>query len=82
MSKFSLEISYKQVEDLIDKLPVRDKIRLVRKIEQQTWAKKLDQAVLKIRNRLSKNPLSPQEVDRICQQTRKRNHRERAKRHS
>ena len=37
--KFTLELNPADVEQLVDKLSLDDKIKLVRKLENETWAR-------------------------------------------
>lgn len=65
-----LELSSAQVETLVNRLSIEDKIRLVRKLETQTWAKRLDGVVSRIRRRFRENPLPDREIKKICDQKR------------
>lgn len=73
----SLELSPHQVERLIEKLPMENKIKLVRKLENETWAKRFDEVVSRIRKRIKENPISDKEITKICKETRKRLYNER-----
>jgi len=76
MSKFTLELN---IKELIEKMPMNKKIELVRELERETWAKRLDQVVKKIRKRFRRRPLSFRKITQICEEVRQR-HYERTKR--
>ena len=79
VNKVTLELNPNQVEELVERLSIEDKIRLVRKLEQETWAKRLDEVVSRIRKRFRQNPLSDKEITQICEETRQRLYNERTK---
>ena len=74
-----LELNPNQVEKLVERLPLEDKIRLVRKLEGETWARRLDEVVFRIRKRFKSNPISDKEITQICEETRQRLYNERNK---
>lgn len=78
-NKITLELSPNQIESLVDKLSIEEKIRLVRKLEQETWARRLDAVVSRIRNRFKRNPISDKEITLICEEVRQRLYNERTK---
>jgi hypothetical protein len=79
MSKINLSLDVKDVEKLVEKLSIPDKIRLVRKLEQETWAKRLDEVVSRVKKKFKKAPLSDKEITKICKETRRRLYNERTK---
>ena len=78
-NKVVLELNPDEVERLVEKLSIEDKIRLVRKLENETWARRLDDVVLKIRRRFRERPISNKEIIQICEETRQRLYNERTK---
>ena len=78
-NKITLELNPNQVEELVEKLSIQDKIRIVRKLQQETWAKRLDDVVFRIRKHFKQNPISDKEITRICEETRQRLYNERVK---
>lgn len=78
-NKVTLELNPKEVEELVEKLSIEDKIRLVRRLENETWAKRLDEVVSRIRKRFKRNPISDREIRRICEETHQRLYNERTK---
>ena len=71
INKISLELNPSQVEALVDKLPAREKIRLVRKLTRQTWAKQLDNIVTRIRKRFKESPISDKEIQQEIEEVRR-----------
>lgn len=59
------------VEAIVKQLPLRDKIRLMRYLERETWAKQLDEAVGRIRTRPAVQRLSFREINRVVAEVRK-----------
>ena len=60
--KFSKEFSVEQIEGLVNQLPMDKKIRLVRKLEKETWAKRLQNIFDKTDVRRKKSRLSSKEI--------------------
>lgn len=78
-NKITLELNPGDVEELVEKLSVQDKIKLVRKLENETWAQRLDEVVSRIRKRFNQAPISSKEIQQICEETRQKLYNERAK---
>lgn len=79
--KFTLELNPADVEQLVDKLSLDDKIKLVRKLENETWARRLDEVVFRIRKCFKQTPISDKEILRICKETRQKLYDERINGH-
>ncbi len=79
----ALNLDIKQVENLVEKLVeklnINQKIRLVRKLEEETWQKRMKQIVANVRQRAKKNPISRKEITRICEDVRQELYEERIK---
>ena len=67
----TLELSPHQVETLVERLPLQDKIRLVRKLENETWAKRLDSVVQRIRCKVRAAGISDKKIERLCEDVKK-----------
>ena len=78
-NKVILELNPNVVEELVEKLSIQDKIKLVRKLENETWAKRLHEVVSRIRKRFKEAPISDKEIRQICEETRQRLYNERLK---
>lgn len=68
------------ITTILKQLPLREKLRLVRQLEQETWATQLDDVVTRIRSRRSVQELSPKEITRIVEDVRKSRYARRSRR--
>ena len=59
------------IEELVERLPINDKIKLVRKLEKATWAARWDQLLAKIDERVKKNPITDEEIEQVVREVRK-----------
>ena len=50
------------MEEMLDKLPFREKIRLLRKMEEKTWGRRMDELLKRIDERRKKYPISSKET--------------------
>ena len=60
--KVSVNLTADQIEGMIEQLPMKDKIRLVRKLEKNTWAKRLQDVFDQTNARRKKAKLSSKEI--------------------
>ena len=81
-TKIALELDTSQVERLVAKMPIEAKIRLMQKLEKETWAIRLDSVVAKIRGKLKGKKLTDKEITLICQETRQKLYNGRSKSHN
>ena len=72
MIKLAKRAKFKQILILVQKLPKRDKLRLLKQLEQETWAAQLDEVVKPIRNRMRANQITDSDIDRIVEEVRQR----------
>ena len=72
MVQLAKKLKLTQVVVLIRKLSERDKIRLLERLEEETWASKLESQVNRIRMRLKANPITDSDIDRIVEEVRER----------
>ena len=70
-SNISLEISPSQVENLVEKLPLENKLHLVRRLEKETFAGRIDSVVNKMRQRIRSAKISAKDIDRICEEVKR-----------
>lgn len=70
-NKITLELNPSEVEGLVEKLSIEDKIRLVRRLEQETWARKLNLVTQRIRRNIKKTKISAREIDNICEEVKR-----------
>lgn len=77
--KVMLEFKPNQIEEILEKLSIQEKLRIIRKFENQTWAKRLDDVIGRIRKGFRQNPISDKEITQICEETRQKIYNERNK---
>lgn len=70
-NKITLDLNIAQIEKLVDKLPAQEKIRLVRKLEQETLRVRWDWLLSTIDKRLKKHPISKAEIAQEIRAVRK-----------
>ena len=80
MSKIAIELNTKQIESMIDQLTISDKLKIVHKLEKETWHHRFKKLLHKIDGNLEKYPISEEEITHTVEETRqklydKRNHR-------
>lgn len=61
-NKITLELDTSTVERLVERMPTEAKIRLVRKLERETWGKRIDKLLKRIDQRRKKYPISQKEI--------------------
>ena len=68
----TLELSPNQVENLAEKLPLRNKIHLAHKLAKETtWQERLDTVTTRMRASVKKARVSTKSIDRICEEVKK-----------
>ena len=80
MVKLADRLKLKQIIVLIKRLPQRDKLKLLRELEQETWASKLEEVVSGIRNRGKESQITDSDIDRIVEEVRERRYQARSSR--
>lgn len=68
------KISLKQIEQAVEALPQAEKIRLVRRLERQTWGDRLDRLLARIDARVKRRPVSETQVTALVEQVRQELH--------
>ncbi len=71
MGKVTIEINKRQVESIIEQFGITDKLKLVKKLERETRKERWSELISKIRKRYKKNPISDEEIRRICKEVRR-----------
>jgi|GEM_PF-1645834 len=62
-NKITLDLDVKQVEKLVEKLPLEEKLKLVRKLEKETLRKRWGKILKDIDKRLKRFPISKKEIE-------------------
>lgn len=70
MSNNTIQVSV-DFNQLINRLNMNDKIRLVRKLEEETLEPRMSALLKKIDKRYTKKPISEQEINKIVKKVRK-----------
>ena len=78
MVQLAKKLKLTQVVVLIRKLSERDKIRLLERLEEETWASKLESQVNRIRMPLKANPITDSDIDRIVEEVREQRYQTRS----
>ena len=71
MPKVTIDFSIQQIELIVARLPIQQKLRLVRKLEKETLKERWKRLLKGIQDNLKKYPMSEEEVDQEIQQARK-----------
>ena len=80
-NNITFDFSPAQVESLAEKLPIENKIRLIHRLERETWASKLDNLTQRIRRRIKSQGITDKEINRICEVVRKERYARNQSRH-
>ena len=70
MIKVNVELDIKEAQNLIRQMPMEDKIKLVRELSKETWAKRMAKVFKSIDQRRKKHPISQKEINRIVEEAR------------
>ena len=71
---FMIKLSSKQVDQWIDQLPLREKMRLVQKLEQETLKQRWNGILKDIDKRLKQFPISTNDIAQEIKAYRQRQH--------
>ena len=71
MPKVTIDFSIQQIELIVARLPIQQKLRLVRKLEKETLKERWKRLLKGIQDNLKKYPMSEEEMDQEIQQARK-----------
>ena len=71
MFRLTMEVDFKDAVEAIRHMPIKDKIRLIRALERETWFKRIDQILKNIDRRRRKLKISSKEISREIQKARR-----------
>lgn len=71
-NKIILELKPNQVEELVERLPIQEKIKLAAQLDRETWDIRFNELIRKIRQRAKKSSISEKGIRRACQRVRTR----------
>lgn len=78
MSKITLELDNKQVEKIVESLPMGEKLILVRKLERETRRERWDNLFKIIDERVKKHPMAKREINKEIELARKEHYAKRS----
>ncbi len=62
MAELTLKLEFEQFFSLIEQLDIEQKIKLLRKLENETWNTRFDDLIQRIWLRIDKYPISEEEI--------------------
>jgi len=71
MSKVSLELDTKELKRLIERMSIEDKIKLIKELERETWAKRITKVLKNIDARRKKYKISNREISQEIEKARR-----------
>lgn len=66
-----VSIDIEAIEQLIEALKPKDRLQLLKHLEESLWKSRLGQVVTKMRKRTRERGITDEEIDRICEEVRK-----------
>ena len=72
MIKITTEVDIKDAVEAIRRMPIEDKIKLIRTLERETWYKRIDQILKNIDKRRRTLKISSKEISREIQKARRK----------
>lgn len=70
MSRVTLDLDIKEAKDLIEQMSLEEKIKLLRALEKETWAKRIDQTLKNIDARRKKYKISTTDISQEIEKAR------------
>ena len=70
MSNVTLELDVKEAKRLIKQMTLEDKIKLVRELQRETWAKRMDAILKNIDERRKRFKISDKEISKEIEKAR------------
>lgn len=80
MVKFGKRLKWREILNLVEQLPERDRLRLFKQLEQKAWARQLEKAVRPIRVRLKSRKITDADINRVVEEVRLRRYESRTSR--
>jgi len=70
MFRITVDIDPQQIEQIIDRMPMREQIKLVEHLEKKTWPNRFKALLQRIDHKASQYPVSEKEIDQACEKIR------------
>ena len=71
MPSVNINLRINDISTIVEQLDIREKIKLIKKLEEETWSMRFDQLLGRIRRRVKQYPISEQEIFHEVEQTKK-----------
>lgn len=71
MSKVTLELNDKEIEKLVEKLPMEDKVRIARRLSKETIRARWNKILQNIDERRKKYPITEEEITKEIEAVRR-----------
>ena len=71
MPTVNINLRINDISKIVEQLNIREKTKLIKKLEEETWSMRFDQLLGKIKRRVKQYPISEQEIIHEVEQTRK-----------
>lgn len=68
----SKKLNTGQIEELVERLPMQDKIKLAAQLDRETWDIRFGRLVKEIRQKAKKSSISERGIRQACQRARAR----------
>lgn len=79
MAKAVQELTLEQIESAVDRLDTKSKVKLLEKISSETRKARWEPLFKRLEDRYRKNPISEEEIVRICKDVRKERYAKKTK---
>ncbi len=70
MASVAIRIGLRDLERAVDALPQADKLRLIQRLERQTWGTRIGRLLARIDARVKRHPLSEGQITSLVEQVR------------
>lgn len=77
MPQIAIDVSFKEIERIIDTLKIKEKVKIFEKLGKETRKGRWGNLLNRIENRYKKYPISDKEITSICKEVRKNRYEKR-----
>lgn len=65
-----LNLTYKQVEEIVSQLTPEERLKLLKKIQREVWSKEMEDSFKSLSKKIKKTSIKASEVDNIIRKVR------------
>lgn len=65
-----LNLTYKQVEEIVSQLTPEERLKLMKKIQKEVWSKEMEESFKSLSKKIKKTGIKASEVDNIIRKVR------------